>query len=64
MSVKGEGGVRQMHNYVSLNESMNLSMKLPQDDTEYKTDKLKDGETSVEALQRKREQDLANINYR
>ena len=64
MSVKGEGGVRQMHNYVSLNESMNLSMKLPQDETEYKTDKLKDGETSVEALQRKREQDLANINYR
>jgi hypothetical protein len=64
MSVKGEGGVRQMHNYVSLNESMNLSMKLPQDDTEYKTDKLKEGETSVEALQRKREQDIANINYR
>jgi len=39
-------------------------MKLPQDETEYKTDKLKEGETSVEALQRKREQDLANINYR
>ena len=64
LSVKGEGGVRQMHNYVSLNESMNLSMKLPQDETEYKTDKLKEGETSVEALQRKREQDIANINYR
>jgi hypothetical protein len=64
LSVKGEGGVRQMHNYVSLNESMDLSMKLPQDDNEYKTDKLKEGETSVEALQRKRDQDIANINYR
>ena len=64
MSVKGEGGIRQMHNYVSLNDSMSLSMKLPQDDTEYKTDKLKEGETSVEALQRKREQDIANISYR
>ena len=61
MSVKGEGGVRQMHNYVSLNDSMNLTMHLPQDDTEYKTDKIKDGEMSIEALQRKREQDLANI---
>jgi hypothetical protein len=64
LSVKGEGGVRQMHNYVSLNESMNLSMKLPQDETEYKTDKLKEGEMSVESLQRKREEELSNINYK
>ena len=32
LSVKGEGGLRQIHNYVTLNESMNISMKLPQDD--------------------------------
>jgi len=64
LSVKGDGGIRQMHNYVSLNESMNLSMHLPQDDHEYKSDKLKDGEMSVEALQRKREQELTNINYK
>lgn len=63
LSVKGNGGVRQMHNYVSLNDSMNLSMQLPQDETEYKTDKLAEGETSIEALQRKREQDLTNIKY-
>ena len=43
---------------------MNLSMKLPNDDFEYKTDKLKEGEMSVEALQRKRDEDLANINYK
>ena len=64
LSVKGDGGLRQMHNYVTLNDSMNLSMKLPQDDFEYKTDKLKEGEMSVEALQRRREEELANISYK
>ena len=64
LSVKGEGGLRQIHNYVTLNESMNLSMKLPQDDFDYKGDKIKEGETSVEALQRRREEDLTNINYK
>ena len=64
LSVKGDGGLRQIHNYVTLNDSMNLSMKLPSDDVEYKTDKLKEGELSVESLQRKREEDLANINYK
>jgi hypothetical protein len=59
LSVKGEGGMRQMHNYVSLHDSGNLSMHLPQDDFEYKSDKLKEGEMSIEALQRKREQELS-----
>ena len=60
LSVKGDGGLRQMHNYVTLGDSMNLSMKLPQDDTEYNNNKLKEGETSIEALQRKRNEELAN----
>ena len=64
LSVQGGGGMRQMHNYVSLNEANNLSMNLPTDDHDYKSDKLKDGETSVEALQRKREQELSGINYK
>ena len=64
LSVKGEGGLRQMHNYVSLNESMNFSMKLPTDDYEYKNDRMKEGEMSVEALQRKRDEELSNIKYR
>ena len=64
LSVKGEGGLRQIHNYVTLNESMNVSMSLPSDDVEYKTDKLKEGETSVESLQRRREEELSNINYK
>ena len=61
LSVKGDGGLRQLHSYVSLNESMNLSMHMPQDDHEYKSDKMKEGEMSVEALQRRREQELTNL---
>jgi hypothetical protein len=64
LSVRGDGGLRQMHNYVSLNDSMNLTMHLPQDEHDYKSDKLKEGEMSVESLQRKRDQEIANINYR
>ena len=63
LSVKGDGGMRQMHSYVSLNESMNLSMQLPKDDVEYSSNKVKEGETTIEALQRKREQELTNIKY-
>jgi hypothetical protein len=62
LSVKGDGGLRQIHNYVTLNESMNLTMKLPQDDVEY--NKLKEGELSVEALQKRRDEEVANINYK
>ena len=61
LSVKGEGGVRQMHNYVHLNDSMNTNMNLPKDDTEYNTNKLKEGEASVESLQRKREEDFSKF---
>jgi len=64
LSVKGDGGMRQMHNYVSLNDSMNMTMQLPQDDHDYKSGKIKDGELSLESLQKKREQDLAGINFR
>jgi hypothetical protein len=48
---------------VSLHDSGNLSLHLPQDDHDYKSDKLKDGEMNVESLQRKREQELTNISY-
>jgi hypothetical protein len=62
LSVKGNGGLRQMHNYVTLSESNNLSMSLPKDDVEYS--KIKEGEISTEALQRRREEELSNINYK
>jgi hypothetical protein len=64
LSVKGNGGLRQMHSYVSLNDSMSLSMHLPTDEADYKETKVKEGETSMEALQRKREQDLSGISYK
>ena len=64
LGVKGDGGLRQMHSYVTLNDSNNLSMHLPTDDVEYKADKIKDGEMSLEKLQKKREQELSGINYR
>ena len=63
LSVKGDGGLRQMHNYVTLSESNNLSMSLPKDDFEY-NNKLKEGETSMEALQRRRDEELNNISYK
>ena len=61
LSVKGEGGLRQMHNYVSLESATNLSMHLPQDDHDYKSDKLKDTELNIESLQKKREQELTSF---
>jgi len=64
LAVKGNGGLRQMHNYVSLSQADSLTMQLPKDDHDYKSDKLKEGEMSVEALQRRREQELSNISYR
>ena len=60
LSVKGEGGLRQMHNYVSLENANNLSMHLPQDDHDYKSDKLKDSELNIESLQKKREQEFTS----
>jgi hypothetical protein len=39
-------------------------MQLPQDDYDYKSDKIKEGEMSVEALQRRREEELSNLGYK
>jgi hypothetical protein len=61
LSVKGNGGMRQMHSYVSLNDSMNLNIQSPKDDFEYNNDKIKDGQVSLESLQKQREQDLAGL---
>ena len=65
LSVKGNGGLRQMHNYVSLNDSMNFNFNLQQEDpsTVKGASKLKEGEMSVESLQRQRDQDLAGLGF-
>jgi len=64
LSVKGNGGMRQMHSYVSLNESMNLNMHLPKDDNDYKTDKIRDDDVNMEALERRRKEELDGINWK
>jgi hypothetical protein len=55
LSVKGNGGMRQMHSYVSLYDNPVLS--LPQEN--YNSGKIKEGEMSLDALQRRRDEELA-----
>jgi hypothetical protein len=65
LGVKGNGGLRQMHNYVSLNDPINFSFNIQQEDPNNSkgASKLKDGEMNIESLQRQRDQDLANLGF-
>lgn len=61
LSAKGNGGVRQMHNYVDLNYSDQINT--PADDVQYKnSNKLPEGLT-VEQLQQQREQEFKSISH-
>jgi len=65
LGTKGNGGMRQMHSYVSLNSDNQFSIPTPEDEFDYKqSNKIKDGEMKIEDLQKQRDQDLSNINYR
>jgi len=55
LNTKGSGGMRQMHNYVSLNDP--TAITTPVDDVDYKESKLSEGVT-IEQLQKQREQEL------
>ena len=55
LAAKGNGGTRQMHNYVSLNYMDTIST--PQDEANYKGPKLPENVT-VEQLMKQREMDL------
>ena len=57
LNTKGNGGMRQMHNYVPLNHSDVITT--PTDDFDYKKDKLS-GDLTIEKLQQQREQELTN----
>ena len=59
LSAKGNGGVRQMHNYVDLNYSDNIST--PEDEQEYKGANKLSGDLTVEQLLQQREQDLQKL---
>jgi len=60
LSAKGNGGTRQMHNYVDLNYSDNMSMNTPNDETDYKTNKIASGVT-IEKLQEQRASELQQL---
>ena len=55
LKATGNGGLRQMHNYVDLNYSDN--MNTPTDEHQYKTSKLPEGLT-IEKLQEQRNQEF------
>jgi hypothetical protein len=57
LKAQGNGGMRQMHNYVPLNHSDIITT--PKDDFDYKKDKLS-GDLTVEQLQKQRDQELSN----
>ena len=61
LSAKGDGGIRQMHNYVDLNMSNQMGIQCPADDHDYKkSNKIPEGLT-VEQLQQQREQDFLKL---
>jgi hypothetical protein len=59
LEAKGNGGMRQMHNYVDLNYSDNITT--PSDDHDYKGSNKISGDLTVEQLQQQREAELQKI---
>ena len=59
LQAKGNGGTRQMHNYVDLNYSDNIST--PSDDHDYKGSNKISGDLTIEQLQQQRETELQKI---
>jgi hypothetical protein len=59
LEAKGSGGMRQMHNYVDLNYSDNITT--PGDDHDYKGSNKISGDLTVEQLQQQREAELQKI---
>jgi hypothetical protein len=59
LEAKGNGGMRQMHNYVDLNYSDNITT--PADEHEYKNSNKISGDLTVEQLQQQRESELQKI---
>ena len=60
MTSKGNGGLRQMHNYVLLGNNDIIST--PTDDVDYKSEKTS-GNLTIEQLQQQRDQDMASISH-
>jgi len=60
LKATGDGGMRQMHNYVDLNFVDNCNISTPADDHDYKASKMPEGLT-VEKLQEQRNSELQKI---
>jgi len=58
LSAKGSGGMRQMHNFVPLDYSDQITT--PQDEVDYKAPKISQ-EVNVETLMQQREQEFQNV---
>ena len=64
LEAKGNGGMRQMHNYVNLNQADTFTITTPNDETEYKGANriAEDGSKDLMAqIQAQRDADLRNI---
>lgn len=60
LNTKGNGGMRQMHNYVPLTHTDTIST--PSDDHDYTNDKMSDDQ-NMEKLQEQRNTEMTNISY-
>lgn len=61
LSATGNGGLRQMHNYIGFSDAFQITT--PVDEYDYKTTKISE-DLTIEKLQNEREKDLQNINYK
>lgn len=59
MSAKGNGGTRQMHNYVDLNYMDKITT--PEDDGNYKGSNKLSGDLTIEKLQQQRESEFLSL---
>jgi hypothetical protein len=59
LSTKGNGGMRQMHNYVDLNYVDKINT--PADEQEYKGSNKLSADLTVEQLQQQREQEYQGL---
>ena len=58
LTAKGDGGLRQMHSYVTLDYMDKINT--PTDETDFKSNKMPEGST-IENLQRQRENDITSL---
>lgn len=62
LKATGNGGMRQMHNYVDLNYTDSISSNLSENDQDFKKTNKISSELTIEKLQQQREQELNKIN--